>query len=159
MSLSIPHAVLIRAATRLAGDVANRIGQTIRFDDVLRGDDVSAPLNPLETQPPLEKPSAAGRQSAGLREELTAAVQTRLSDSGIKAGETLQLSVTNEGRLSVEGNHPRAGEIESLLNSDPELVETARQWSRTAGHAEISIDLTIPTERENMVWPGGYPNW
>lgn len=128
MSLPIPTAALIRGATSFASDVANRVGQAIGFDDVLRGVNVDQ-----------------GKDVAAMTDSLVEAVETRLSQSGIVVNQPLRLSVMSNGTLRVEGNHARAAQIEALLASDETLSKTARNLIRAGGPSEIVIGQQSPS--------------
>ncbi len=151
MSLPIPNAALIRGATRLAGDVASRVSQAIGFDEVLRGGSAD----------PVEAGDFAGDQTSEttLTDQLVKAVRSLLHESGIATNQSLRLSVTEDGGMLVEENHPRAAEIEALLSQDRGLVETARRLYRSSG-GQSAIGLTIPSGPGNIMHAaGGYPNW
>ena len=130
LSLPIATTALIRGATRIADDVASRVGQAIGFDDVLRGADGGL---------------GDGHDVASLTDQLVKAIRTRLNQSGVAANHPLQLSVTEGGGLRVEGSHPQAAEIEAMLRSDPQLIETASKLFQASGGSENTIGLTIPS--------------
>ncbi|MGI9471577.1 MAG: hypothetical protein ACR2NZ_08615 [Rubripirellula sp.] len=147
MSLPISHAVLIQGATRLASNVAGRVGQAIGFDEILRGESASG-----------TKPSATP-DAGTLHEKITTQVQRILEAAGIVMNQPMSLRVGKEGDIHVAGDHPRAAEMESLLNADGGLVADWKSLSRLNGSEDFSIDLTSSREPENMEGPGGYPNW
>lgn len=123
-------------AAKLAQGFAQGVSQAIGFHDVL-----SKP-NPAETSDVLS--------------QLTELIQQRLSDSGIQVNQELPIRITTDGKLRVDGDHPRAAEIESVLDADPQITLLA---SRLARLGKVS-GLTIPIDQGNIQEsPGGYPNW
>ena len=151
MSLPISQAALIQGAATLASNVAGRVGQAIGFDQVLRGGDAN-PSNPSTM--------ASTKQDAeSLREKITEDIRRRLKAAGIPTNQELRFRISNRGDIHVDESQPRAAEIESVLNADGNLVADSRSLSQLTRIANFSIDLTSPRERDNMGFPGGYPNW
>ena len=125
LSLPIPTAALIRGATILAGEVAQRVGQAIGFDEVLR--------------------SGAGEVNVtALTDQLVQAVGAKLAESGIAVNRPLRLSVQRDGTLRVEGDHPRAAEIEARLAFDDSLVRQTRELAAAGGPGEILLGPPPP---------------
>ncbi len=142
MSLPIPSTTLILGAAKFAQGVASRVGQAIGFDDVLHGVDAV-------------NEDGVGGDAAALSNELVDSVRTRLMQSGlIQTGggpnQALQLSVKQDGTLRVEGDHPRAAEIEALLASNKQIADIASKLAQSGGPIEISIDLTSPSGQANI---------
>lgn len=126
LSLPIPTALLIRGATSLASEVASRVGQAIGFDDVLQGG------------------AASGANITALTDQLVQAVNIQLSNSGIAVNQPLRLSVNVDGALRVEGEHPRAAEIEAILAFDESLARQARSLVAAGGPREILVGPATP---------------
>ena len=125
-----------KIAQGIASGISRGVSEAIGFHDVLSGGD---------------QPSSVERASG-----LVAAIEDRLSKAGIDVNQELPIGVTDDGKIRVEADHPRAAEIELLLNSDQQIGELSRQL---AGTAEAS-GLTIQTNQGNIKQsPGGYPNW
>ncbi len=142
MSLPIPSTTLILGAAKFAQSVASRVGQAIGFEDVLHGVDA------------VDEDSASN--VAALSDELVDAIRARLLQSGLiqtdgGLNQTLQLGVKQDGALRVEGDHPRAAEIEALLASNQQIVDTASKLAQSGGPSEISIDLTRPSVQANIL--------
>ena len=136
----------IRGAAHLAQGAAHQLGQAFGFDEVLRsGGDVAGPAKSAQT----------------LLAELTESIRRRLADVvGMPANPAVQLSVHADGELTVDGNHPRAAQIEAVLSEDPKLRQTARQLRQAGGPGEVLVDLTSGGGQENISSkPGGYANW
>ena len=148
MNLPIQTAALIKDATRFAGELASRARHVVGFDEVLHDpQDAKAAVRP---------------------EEFAESVRIRLADAGIPlaANQTLNIGVQHDGTMQVDSDHPRAAQIETILNGDPSLASKARQLYRGSGqHNEvfritISSDLTRDASLGNILpAPGGYPNW
>ena len=120
---------LIGGATRIAGNLASRVGEVIGFDEVLRAD-----------------PNAADGGAEQLRGELIQAIRQRLSRMGIDANQPLRLSVTQHGKLRVTEQHRRAAEIEAVLNADPQLISQAKELHRASGSPRGAIELVAPRD-------------
>ena len=150
MSFSLAHVALIRTAAQLATGVADRVSEAIGFEEILQ-----------------QKPSEAGGGEASPNgpslgdrvRELADAIRSKLAKHAIEVNRGLRVIVQQNGRLGVGGDHPRVAEIESLLRADRTIDRLAAALADEAGRPEIAIDLTIVGEPENMVAPGGYPNW
>jgi hypothetical protein len=127
LSLPIPTVALIRGATSIASQVAHRVGQAIGFDDVLRGGN-----------------SEPGVNVTALTDQLVQTVGAKLSESGIAVNRPLRLSVQGDGTLRVEGDHPRAAEIEALLASDESLAQQVRGLTAAGGPREILVAPATP---------------
>ena len=130
----------VAGAAKLAQGIAKGIGrgvsEAIGFHDVLSGG---------------EQPSSAQRAT-----DLIEAIEDRLSSAGIDVNQQLPIGVTDDGKIRLEADHPRAAEIELLLNSDQRIGELA---SHLAGTAEAN-GLTIRGGQGNIrPSSGGYPNW
>lgn len=145
LSLPIPSTTLILGAAKLAHGVASRVGQAIGFEDVLHGgvDSVGS--------------------VAGLTDQLADSIREHLNRSGLRPmvgggpNQALQLSVKPDGTLIVEGDHPRAAEIEALLASSPSIVETATRLAQQGGPTQITIDLTSLSVQANIPIRPGMP--
>ena len=136
LSLPISTAAAVVGAVKLAQGIAQGVSQAIGFHDVL-------------------SETSAGDASDSL-EQLTQSIQQRLSDSGIQVNQELPIRITEDGQLRVDGDHPRAAEIEAVLNSDRQITESAK---RLTAPGSVS-GLTIPIDKGNIMdSPGGYPNW
>ena len=158
MSLSastLVSAKLIGGATRIAGNVAQRISETIGFAEVLH-------KSSEEVAPSTQE----------LTDALVGAIRQRLSALGIDPNQPLSVSVTERGRLQIDVSHPRAAEIETELNSDPQMAALAGRLHRSSGLSSETIRLSIPASdltslvKEGNIRhsgppgpPGGYPNW
>lgn len=149
MSFSLANLAMLRGATQLAGGVASRVGHAIGFDEI------------LNRSPQAESGEAAmASESTGrVREKLAAAIRLELARHSIDVHQTLDLRVQEDGSLRVDSHHSRAAEIENLLNTSEQVIASAGDLARQQGTNRISIDLTSSVEPENMVSPGGYPNW
>ena len=169
---ALASAKLIGGASRFAARIADRVGDAIGFDKVLRdGAD--------------EKPAENPQQILG---QLVQAIRDRLGQLGVNPNQMLELSVTQQGRIRVDGNHRRAAEIESVLNGDPQLVSLASRLHRTIDSGNEAISFRIAEQNPGSVTdpshlttspgtgnilqtgqgmingstprsPGGYPNW
>jgi hypothetical protein len=123
-------------AKGIASGISRGVSEAIGFHDVLSGGD---------------QPSSAERAT-----DLVEAIEDRLSKAGIDVNQPLPIGVSDAGKIRVEADHPRAGEIELLLNSDQQISELA---SHLAGTAEAN-GLTIGNGQGNIrPSSGGYPNW
>ena len=150
LSFSLAHVALIRTAAQLATGVADRVSEAIGFDEILHqqpseaGSDETSPTGP-----------SLGDQVR----ELAEAIRSKLAKHAIEVNRGLRVIVQQDGRLGVGGDHPRVVEIESLLRADRTIDRLAAVVADEAGQPEIAIDLTTVGQPENMVAPGGYPNW
>ncbi len=136
MNLPISAAAAVIGAAKLAQGIAQGVSGAIGFHDVL------------------SQPSEA--ETGEALQQLTEAIGQRLSGAGIEVNQELPIGVTDDGQLRVDSNHPRAAEIESLLNSDDQITAAAR---RIALSGSVSV-LTIPAGTGNIAGgSGGYPNW
>lgn len=124
MNLPIPTAALIRGATLLAGEVAQRVGQAIGFDEVLSG---AEPAN-----------------LTALTDQLVQSAGAKLAEAGIAVNQPLRLSVREDGGLRVEGDHPRAAEIEAILAMDDSLARQARDLAAAGGPQEVLLSPPGP---------------
>lgn len=143
MSLPIPTTTLILGATKLAHGVANRVGQVIGFDEVLRGADSA-------------QASGVTKDVGTMTNELSHSIRSQLRQSGVHLSgdgpnQSLRISVEPGGDLTVRGDHSRAAEIEALLGANPQITHQARQLAMAGGPSEISIDLTSNTKQANMM--------
>lgn len=144
----------------MASGVTGRMGQAMRFDEVLRRPSAESPT--AEPDPSAADPSATdspGQPTTDLTQQLSDAVRLELAKNSVSLNQRLELQVQADGSLRVEGDHPEAAKIEALLNSDPATVRLAGQLAKQTGVMEISIDLTSHGVLANMFGPGGYPNW
>ena len=124
------------------------------FDEVLhRETSDAAPADAAPEAAPNAPPVA------DLTRELTEAVRLELAKNSIRLNHRLELRVHSDGSLRVDGDHPEAARIEALLNQNASTLRLASQLRQRTGVSQISIDLTSAGELENMVGPGGYPNW
>jgi hypothetical protein len=99
---------------------------------------------------------APSENAAVAADDLVEKIRERLSESGIGVNQDLPIRITDDGQLRIEGKHEQAAEIESILNSDDQIVQLAKQLA-TTDHAS---GLTIRAGQENIQnSPGGYPNW
>ena len=151
MSFSLAHVALIRTAAQLATGVADRVSEAIGFDEILHQQPSEA-TGGGQTSPAV--PSLGDRVR-----ELADAIRSKLAKHAIEVNRGLRVIVQQDGRLGVGGDHPRVAEIESLLRSDRTIDRLAAVLADEAGQPEIAIDLTTVGQPENMVAPGGYPNW
>ncbi len=120
----------------IARHISQGVSETIGFHDVLK-----------------ETGSATPEATT---QELTDAIASRLTAAGINVNQDLAIHVSDDGQLRVEGEHVRAAEIESILNSDEQIRMIAQRLAGT----EAANGLTIRTDQENIrSSPGGYPNW
>ncbi len=163
MSFPISNAAVIRGATQLAGEVANRVSQAVGFNDVLRGAEDTGQTGELDFKSLLKK------LSADLRERIEGL------GIGVETNHGVNISVHAGGKFRVDSNHPRAAEIESVLNADKKLVKAGHELVQAGGPTAITIDpadidksaavaggrgLTSGSVVGNILnAPGGYPNW
>ena len=164
MSLPIHQAVLIQGATRLAANVASRVGQAIGFDEILRGSDSTSQGQAANPNSTLDASHSATDSSlvegeATLIDQIADRVRRLLQSAGIDPNPVRQLTVEKGGVIRVAEEHPRSAEIESLLNADLALVGEADLLSRLNRGETTSIGLTHSRELANIQGPGGYPNW
>jgi hypothetical protein len=125
-----------KIAQGIASGISRGVSEAIGFHDVLSGG---------------EQPSPAVRATG-----LVEAIEDRLSRAGIDVNQELPIRVTDDGKIRVEADHPRAAEIELLLNSDPQIGNLAGHLSGTAE----ANGLTIRGDQGNILpSSGGYPNW
>ena len=150
LSFSLAHVALVRGAAQLATGVAGRVSQAIGFDDILHGTDA-------ETAGGQATPVVAS--ASELKGQLTDGIRLELAKRSINLNQPLELRVHQDGSLRVEGDHPRAAEIEALLNSDGDAVRLAGELAKATGSNQISIDLTSSGGPGNIIGLGGYPNW
>ena len=150
MSFSLAQVALIRTAAQLATGVADRVSEAIGFDEILHQQSSEAGGGAESSG----APSLADRVR-----ELADAIRSKLAKHAIEVNRGLRVIVQQDGRLGVGGDHPRVAEIESLLRQDSSIDRLAAALAGEAGQPEIAIDLTLAGEPENMVAPGGYPNW
>ena len=150
LNFSLASVALVRSATQLATGVAGKMSQAIGFDEILQ----RTPTEAVGEEIPSAKASAAD-----LKKRLTDSIRSELAKRSIHLNQRLELRVHPDGSLRVDGNPPRGAEIEALLNSGSEAGRLAQELVRASGSNQISIDLTSSGAPENMVGPGGYPNW
>ncbi len=150
MSLNIPQVALIRTAAQLATNVAARVGNAVRFDEILAGKESS----------PDQASGLATRETADqARQRLVDTVRSELAKHRVDLNAGLELRVRSDGTLQVASDHPRGAEIEAVLRNNPSISREAIELAQASGLSEISIDLTSSGVAGNMVAPGGYPNW
>ena len=157
MSFSLAHVALIRTAAQLDTGVARGVGEAVGFDEILHRtaetpvDSVGGPAEGLS--------DGSGLSIADLTRKLTETIRSELSKHAIGLNQPLALRVRQDRKLNVEGDHPQAAAIEAILNSLPKVLELAGKVAGNVGVIEIPSDLTSKGEPENMIGPGGYPNW
>lgn len=121
MSLPISSIASIASAARLAQGIAGGVSQALGFHEVLADD------------------SSAG--SAELLGRLAKAMRDRLADAKIDPAEVPLIRITAQGALRVEGQHPRAAEIESILNADQGVRSLAGQAAGSASADGLTLRL------------------
>ncbi|MGV3605667.1 MAG: hypothetical protein ACO1RA_04605 [Planctomycetaceae bacterium] len=118
------------------GEVAKSVGNLGRktvagglsfAQHLLSGDDQQASATTeaaaVTSEPPAKRVTPA--QEQGLQ-QLQQRLQSALQQRGISLDEPLQFSLDALGDVAI-GDHPAKAEIESLLNSDPELHSMVKQ--------------------------------
>lgn len=149
MSLPISTVGAVVGAAKVAREISQGLAQgitqgvsgAIGFDDVLNQ---AGPAEPAE-----------------LTSELIGAIEQRLSDAGINVNQDLSIRITASGQLQFDGDHAQAAEIESILNSDPQITGIANRLAGTDQAQTLQTSgLTIPGGQGNIRnSSGGYPNW
>ena len=150
---------MLRTATQLAGGVASRVGHAIGFDEILNRSPPADPGDAATASESTASESPASESTGREREKLAATIRLELARHSIDVHQTLDLRVQEDGSLRVDSHHSRAAEIENLLNGSEQVLVAAGNLARQQRTNQISIDLTSSVEPENMVAPGGYPNW
>lgn len=100
--------------------------------------------------------------------ELVKAIQDRLAKAGVPlqagANQEIEVRVTGNG-FRIDGNHPRAAEIEAQLNGDEQLLRLANQLQESGGPLQFLVSseeiprLTSLSEGTTIQRAGGYANW
>ena len=134
MNLPIGTVAAAVGAARLARSVVSQV-QGMRFAEIL-GDagasDAAETLNGIRDS----INSLAG--------QLTAAASERLSEMGLTINGPLRLNVLADGRIKTDGSDQLSLQIESLLNSDRRIVETAQRIAEKMSAAgQDTIPITI----------------
>ncbi len=131
-----------------AGQVAARVGDATRqiaqnagtaFRDLLTDHDNSTAS--------IGDASATGSSSGNqvstteLRQQISDLAERVLQSLGISLDQPLHLTATEQGRLQLDGSHPRAAEAEMALQDNPQLVDLVRQLAASADAAARHLVL------------------
>jgi hypothetical protein len=138
----------LSAATQSIKPLARGVGKLGEFAAVLANevagtDEVGS--EPAETLPPAES-------AASLRAAVEKQLDQLLAGPLVGATGTLELEITAEGRLRVQGDHPRGAEIEAMLNGDAELRALTADWT-----ALEKSPIQLSWSANNLTQPGNWP--
>ncbi len=140
MSLPLQTVGGILGAAAIAKSAVRQVGQAISFDQILNG-----PASNGES----------GSSLADLLSNLTAAIHDRLAAMGLAeigstANQLGELNVLSDGQILVNGDHPRAAEIEASLSSDRAISDIVTQIRVSGSPGPWTVDLTIGTRQGNI---------
>ncbi len=87
--------------------------------------------------------SSSGNQvsTTELRQQISDLAERVLQSLGISLDQPLHLTATEQGRLQLDGSHPRAAEAEMALQDNPQLVDLVRQLAASADAAARHLVL------------------
>ncbi|WP_372724634.1 hypothetical protein [Novipirellula sp.] len=121
-------------ASQMVGELASGVSKAVGFDEVLQS-------GSAENEPVSESKLRA------MIDQVAGAIRSRLEAAGIGVNPPVEVAVSDPGQaggssLTVSSPHNRAAEIESILMSEPKIVDQL-QRIRTAS----SIDRIVVSDR------------
>ena len=102
----------------------------------------------------LSEPGSADDVQAAA--DLIEKIRDRLAQLGVEVNQDLPIGISTNGQLQIEGEHPRAAEIESVLNSDEQISQLVGRLSASQQASGLTIAAAQGNIRNSA---GGYPNW
>ncbi|EMI16277.1 hypothetical protein RMSM_06813 [Rhodopirellula maiorica SM1] len=121
-------------ASQMVGELASSVSSAVGFDEVLQSG--SADDEPIGES-----------KLRSMIDQVAAAIRSRLEAAGIGVNPPVEVAVSDPGQaggssVTVSSAHTRAAEIESMLMSEPEIVDQL-QRIRTASN----IDRIVVSDR------------
>ena len=168
-ALNLPiNAATIAGAANVASHVVSKLADAVGFDEILQdrsSETASASAAQHDGQADADA-SASPSGPAHWLDQIVDAIRQRLSHAGVSANSTLELNAQPDGRLRVDGDHPKAAAIEATLSADDGLRQRVAQYVQAGGATKISLgsnrnnDLTkFPPAGNIQDRVGGYANW
>jgi len=94
-------------AARSVARIAKHAAQSLSFADTLAAG-----------EPAQADPKSGDRGIPAVREKLAGAIEAVLAQLGIATDPALTFGADDTGTISLDGNHPRAAEINTAVNQD-----------------------------------------